>query len=176
MRPRDQSGAKDKQSPSIDSNPSSITAKQKRGIGTYKRKQISKYKEICPSSVKLFLQPYDLQQANHIRNCLPKREEGVSPTDNFTYIPVSHKLRENHTFGWPIYSVHNRLQYGIISSKCSPREIMGLYLGPYPRHVRFVNLVQNLEMKIVSPHFHIQRDDLFEKLHLTEVNTPTASN
>ena len=127
--------------------------------------------------MELALWPYALHQATHLRNCLPDKEDASSPLERFSKTSVTPKLKENHAFGCPVFSLQSRLAGGRGGvTKWKPWAQLGINLGPSPRHVGSVPLLLNLQTLMVSPHFHLSYDDFFETVCPTAGNTPLYSN
>ena len=85
-------------------------------------------------------------------------------------------MKDNHTFGCPVYALSNVLASGKTLPKWSPRARLGLNLGPSPNHARNVNLILNLDTGLFSPQFHCRYDDFFETTSLNKPDTMTSSN
>ena len=56
--------------------------------------------------------PYDLLNANEIRNNSPNKEEENLPVDRYYQVQVYPKIRCHHTVGCPDYALNNHLQSG----------------------------------------------------------------
>ena len=153
-----------------------IAEKRIRDLQESARKQLLHAKARWPSAVELSLWPYALRSANHLRNTLPDDEDGSSPLERFARSEVAPKLKENHTFGCPVYALQNRLQAGNRIPKWNPRARIGLNLGPSPRHASSVSLVLNLQTGLVSPQYHVTYDDFFETVRPSARNEPTISS
>jgi hypothetical protein len=152
-----------------------IAEKRIRDLQEQARKQLLHAKSRWPSAVELNLWPYALRNANELRNTLPDKEDGSSPIERFCQTNVSPKIKHNHTFGCPVYALHNRLQAGGREPKWNPRARLGINLGPSPRHASSVSLVLNLQTGLVSPQYHLQFDDFFETVRPSAGNPPTFS-
>jgi hypothetical protein len=98
-----------------------------------------------------------------MRNYLPDRRDGTSPSERFSSVEVAPNLKSSHTFGCPVYALNSKLASGKTIPKCNSRARVGLYLGPSSRHARNVSLVLSLDTGLVSPQFHLQHD-VFLKL------------
>ena len=149
-----------------------IAEKQIRDLQEQARKQLLHAKSRWPSAVELNLWPYALRNANELRNTLPDKEDGSSPIERFCQTNVSPEIKHNHTFGCPVYALHNRLQAGGREPKWNPRARLGINLGPSPRHASSVSLVLNLQTGLVSPQYHLQFDDFFETIRPSAGNPP----
>ncbi len=71
-------------------------------------------------------------------------------------------MKHIHTFGCPVFALHNMLAKGKKTPRWSPRARLGLNLGTFPMHARNVYLVLNLSTGCVSPQYHCRFDDFFE--------------
>eukprot|EP00978_Attheya_sp_CCMP212_P008541 scaffold20015_cov47-Attheya_sp.AAC.1 len=72
------------------------------------------------------------------------------------------KVRQQHTFGCPVFALNNKLQGGKYLSCWTSHARVGIYLGMLPQHTRSVALVLNVKTGLVSPQFHVEFDDLFK--------------
>ena len=79
-------------------------------------------------------------------------------------------MKDNHTFGCPVFALQNDLASGSKIPKWSPRARLGLNLGPSPFHARNVSLVLNLTTGLCSPQFHCRFDDFFETTQLSQAD------
>ena len=82
--------------------------KRIRDIQEKTRERLHNAKARWPSAVEPALWPYALRQENNLRNCLLDKEDSPSPLDRFSKISVSPKIRENHSFGCPLFALQNR--------------------------------------------------------------------
>ena len=116
-----------------------------------------------PKVVNVHLWPYALRHAVNISNMTPDKLDGSSKIERFAEVNVSPRIKNFHTFGCPVYALHNDLQSGNVSSrsKWDVRARIGINLGLSPRHARSVTLVLNIETGLVSPQFHIKHDEFF---------------
>ena len=85
-----------------------------------------------------------------------------------TGVKVRPKLNTLHTFGCHVYQLSTAFQNGKKIPKWDPRCKLGLYLGNSPRHSRTVSNVLILQIGRVSPHFHVQHDEFFETIAVTD--------
>ena len=120
-----------------------------------------------PACVHLCLWPYALRNAVHIYNTAPVLPDGTSRIEKFSGTAVGFRMKDNHTFGCPVFALQNDLAAGNKIPKWSPRARLGLNLGPSPNHARNVNLVLNLSTGLCSPQFHCRFDDFFETTQLS---------
>jgi hypothetical protein len=115
-----------------------------------------------PGAITTHLWPYALRAANDSLNNSPRLSDKVIPIEAFTRQKTTMKIRQQHTFGCPVYPLNNKLQGGKYLSRWSSRSRIGIYLGMSPQHARSVALVLNVKTGLVSPQFHVEFDDLFE--------------
>jgi hypothetical protein len=104
---------------------------------------------------------------------LPVLEGGSSRLELFSSIRVGASMKHLHTFGCPVFALHNALALGNSIPKWSARAHIGLNLGPSPMHARNVYLLLNLHTGLVSPQYHCRFDDFFETTHH---NAPEVSD
>ena len=152
-----------------------IAEKRIRDLQERARKMLLHAKSRWPSAIELNLWPYAVRTANHLMATLPDKDDGSCPLERFASTTVSPRLKANHTFGCPIYALHNRLQSDGRIPKWNSRARLGVYLGPSPRHASSVSLVLNLNTGLVSPQFHVQHDDFFETVRPTAGHGLTSS-
>ena len=114
--------------------------------------------------------------ALHIYNTAPVLQDGTSREEKFSGVQVGFNMRDNHTFGCPVYALSNVLASGKTLPKWSPRARLGVNLGPSPHHARNVNLVLNIDTGLCSPQFHCRYDDFFETIDLNKPDTMTSSS
>ena len=138
-------------------------------------KQLLHKKSRWTSEVKLNLWPYVIILSNNMRTYLPDKTDGISPMERSTSAEVSPRLKSWHTFGFPVYALQKTLRVGGHVPRCNPRAILGLNLGPSPRHAGSVNIVLNLITGMVYPRFHVIHDNSFETVSPSAVNERTHS-
>ena len=85
-------------------------------------------------------------------------------------------MKDNHAFACPVFALQDSLSAGNTIPKWSPRSRLGLNLGPSPNHARNVNLILNLNTRLVSPQFHCRYDDFFETTKHSERDIVTSAN
>ena len=131
-----------------------------------------------PKAINIHLWPYALRQASHVSNMIPDNIDGSSKLERFAQINISNRMKNFHTFGCPVYALHNDLQNnnGTRLSKWEPRARLGINLGFSPRHARSVSLVLNPETGLVSPQFHVKHDEFFETIKPGQGNDNTIIN
>ena len=115
-----------------------------------------------PEAVAVNLWPYALRSANDSINHAPRLADNIIPMEAFTGTDSPLRIREQHTFGCPVYALNSKLQGGKSIPKWHERARVGIYLGLSPQHSRSVALVLSLKTGLVSPQFHVEFDDLFE--------------
>ncbi len=93
---------------------------------------------------------------------MPVLEGGTPRLEHFSSIQVGANMKHIHTFGCPVFALHNTLATGKKIPKWSSRARLGLNLGTSPMHARNVYLVLNLSTGCVSPQYHCRFDDFFE--------------
>jgi len=72
-------------------------------------------------------------------------------------------IQNQHHFGCPTYVLKKELQDHKKIRKWSARTRIGINLGYSSRHALSVSLILNVQTGLVSPQYHCQYDDLFEK-------------
>jgi hypothetical protein len=133
-----------------------------RDLSESARKQLLHARARWPAAVHLSLWPYALRNAALLFNTMPVLEGGTSRLERFSSIQVGANMKHIHTFGCPVFALHNTLAKGKKIPKWSPRARLGLNLGTSPMHARNVYLVLNLSTGCVSPQYHCRFDDFFE--------------
>jgi hypothetical protein len=97
---------------------------------------------------------------NMVYNYVPLRERKETPLELFSSTTILPQLRHFHHFGCPVYVLQGPLQQGQMIRKWEEREI---YLGLFPQHAKSVAHVLSLSTRNVSPQYHVQFNNLFEK-------------
>ena len=120
-----------------------------------------------PTASSVHLWGYALHYVTDLRNNIPQNHQ-LSPIELLTGVKISPRLNTFHTFGCPVYQLSTALQNGKKIPKWDPRCKLGLYLGNSPRHSRTVSNVLNLQTGRVSPQFHVQHDEFFETIKVTD--------
>ena len=124
----------------------------------------------------LNLWPYPLRNENEIFITTPKVISSITPLERFTGVEVQPDPNNHHTFGCPVYALHNTLQSGTSSiPKWDQRVRLGINLGHSPRHTRTISLVLSLTTGLVSPQFHVTHAKFFETVRPSAGNPPTPS-
>jgi hypothetical protein len=98
-----------------------IAEKAIRDIQEQARKQLLHARSRWPEVIHLALWPYALRMAIHLHNTVPSLADGRSPLEVFASLAVGSKMRDNHTFGCPVFALQNALAAGNTIPKWSPR-------------------------------------------------------
>ena len=133
-----------------------------KNIQNNARKSLLYAQEKWPAAIHTSLWPYAIRYAVYVHNTVPTNDGGESILDTFAGTRVGYKLTDYHTFGCPVFALHNALAAGHTIPKWNSRARLGVNLGPSPSHARNVYLVLNLTTGCVSPQFHVSFDDFFE--------------
>ena len=89
-----------------------IAEKVIRDLQEQARKQLLHAKARWPEVIHLSLWPYALRNSAYIYNLMPSQANGSSPLELFARTEIAPNLRQLHTFGCPVYTLHNSLQSG----------------------------------------------------------------
>ena len=95
----------------------------KEQLGTFKSrppKKVLHAKARWPEVIHMALWPFAVSYAVHIHNSVPSQDNGHSKLELFARIMCETKMKENDTFGCPIFVLQNDLQGGNIIPKWSP--------------------------------------------------------
>ena len=65
-----------------------------------------------PTAVTINLWPYALRNAADASNMVPDELDGSSKLERFVSIKVSPSIKNFHTFGCPVYVLHEELESG----------------------------------------------------------------
>jgi hypothetical protein len=127
-----------------------------------------------PTMLSPSLWPYALRAAAEVENSVPLFKGEQSPTELFTGVKVSPKLRHFHSLFCPVYVLDNKLQGGKSIPKWQTRSRLGINLGPSPNHSRSIGLILNPRTGHVSPQYHLKQDDFFETVSgkVTDFDAP----
>jgi hypothetical protein len=125
-------------------------------------KQLLHARQRWPQAMSTALWPYALRHAVYLSNVLPMHKDGQSWLELFSGIRVGSNMRFLHTFGCPVFALHNSLALNKSLPQLDPRARIGLNLGPSPTHTHNVHLVLSLTTGLVSPQFHCCFDNFFE--------------
>jgi hypothetical protein len=112
-----------------------------RDLSESARKQLLHARARWPAAVHLSLWPYALPNAALLFNTMPVLEGGMSRLERFSSIQVGANMKHIHTFGCPVFALHNTLAKGKKIPKWLPRARLGLNLGTSPMQARNVYLV-----------------------------------
>ena len=128
-----------------------------------------------PSAIHLSLWPYAMRTAVHVYNTAPVLSDATSRIEKFSGVKVGFRMKDNHTFGCPVFALQNDLAAGNKIPKWSPRARLGINLGPSPQHARNVNVILNPQTGLCSPQFHCRFDDFFETVRHSSDDMMTSS-
>ena len=146
--------------------------KRIRDLAEGGRKQLLHAKVRWSRAITLNVWPYALRMENQLHNNIVNRKTKESPLERFCGIKVENNLNKAHTFGYPVYVYiipHSSIP------KWNPLARLGVNLGPSPNHARSVSLILNLTTGLVSPKFHINRNEIFETVRPAATNETTTS-
>jgi hypothetical protein len=73
-------------------------------------------------------------------------------------------MKHHHAFGCPVFALENDLAAGSSILHWSPCTCLGVNLGSSPFHTKNVFLVLNLHTGCVSPYYHCQFNNFFERV------------
>ena len=113
------------------------------------------------AAITAHLWPYAIRMANDVHMYTPLKS-GRTPIELFSQVAKAPQLRHFHTFGCPVYVLHEKMQESKKGPKWQERARVGIYLGNSPVHSRSVALVLNIDTGLCSPQFHVSFDDFFE--------------
>ena len=98
-------------------------------------------------------------------NVIKVDDDGITTMENFAGTTTDISIKNQHTWGFPVYVLDEILQVNIAGiTKWEPRSFSGIYLGHSPFHAVSLALVLNPETGHVSPQFHVVFDDEFLQL------------
>ena len=120
-----------------------------------------------PTTSSVHLWGYALHYVADLRNNIPQNHH-LSPIEMLTGVKVRPRFNTFHTFGCHVYQLSTALQNGKKIPKCDPRCNLGLDLENSPRHSKTVSNVLNQQTGRMSPQFHIQHDEFFETIAVTD--------
>ena len=94
----------------------------------------------------IHLWSYAMRMANHNFKNTPNMQHNskLSALQLFSNSTVDHNPKHQYAFGSPVYVLEQPLQADQPFSKWKQQSKLGLYLGPYPYHARYISLVLNL--------------------------------
>ncbi len=115
------------------------------------QKQLLHTRQCWPQVVGTALWPYALCHAAYLSNVLSMCKDGQSRLKLFSGIKVGSNKQFLHTFGCPMFPLHNSLASNNSLPRWDPRACIGLNLGPSPTHACNVHLVLSLTTGLVSP-------------------------
>jgi hypothetical protein len=109
----------------------------------------------------LHLWPFAMQQASYLNNHLPGKD-GLAKTKVFCETQSPIKMKNLHTFGYPVwYVLVEPLQSGNSVPHFHHRTRIGIYVGHSPQHAGNVALILNPHTGCTSPQYHMVFDDNF---------------
>jgi hypothetical protein len=79
-----------------------------------------------PSAVHLCLWPYALRMAVYVYNTAPVLIDGTSRLERFSGVNCGFRMKDNHAFGCPVFTLQNDLAAGNKIPKWAPRARLGL--------------------------------------------------
>ncbi len=126
------------------------------------QKQLLHAQQQWPQTVSTALWPYALCNAAYLSNVLPAHKGGQSRVELFSRIRVGSNMRFLHTFGCPVFALHNSLALNTSLPRWDPRACIGLNLVPSPTHAHNVHLALSLTTGLVLPQFHCRFDNFFK--------------
>ena len=119
-------------------------------------------KRYWPKYITVMLWPYALLAAADRLNRFNVDEKGVSPEEKFAEVEIIRELRDEHTWGCPVYVLDQTLQGGFGGlPKWDPRVRVGINLGRSRSHAGNVHLILNPRTGHVSPQYHVVFDEEF---------------
>jgi hypothetical protein len=85
-------------------------------------------------------------------------------------------MKHHHAFGCPVFALENELAARSSILHWSPHARLGVNLGSTSSHARNIYLVLNLHTGCVSPQYHCQFNNFFERVRhgRPDVSVPTA--
>ncbi len=142
-----------------------IVEKRIRDLQDLARASLMHAMKLWPDAINVSLWPYALRKAAHDLNHIPKTDEGESPYQRFTKSMVNDNMKTFHTFGCPVYVLHDNVKKIPLSeangNKWKAKARLAIYLGPSYQYARNVGLALSLETGLVSPIFHAKYDNNF---------------
>ena len=119
-------------------------------------------KRYWPEYISTMFWPFALLAAADRLNRFDLDENGVSPKEKYTDTKIAHNLRDEHTWGCPVFVLDHRLQGGKGGlPKWNPQARVGINLGRTKSHAGNVHLILNPRTGHVSPQYHVIFDDDF---------------
>ena len=88
----------------------------------------------CPEVINLALRQYAVRYVVHIHKTMPSQDDGDFRLELFTGVVCGTKMKENHTFGYPVFALQNDLQDGDTIPKWSTCSRLGVNIGPFLLH------------------------------------------
>jgi hypothetical protein len=117
-----------------------------------------------PEAISHRLWPFALLHANFLLNHLPQKD-GTTQIGKFANSHQNIDIKDQHTFGCPIYVLQDPLQMaGGKIPKWNSRVQLGIYLGQSPIHSSNIALILNLMTGHVSAQFQVSFYDNFSTI------------
>ena len=80
-------------------------------------------------------------------------------------------------WGYHVYVLDPRFQYGIQIPKWQPKTRQGQYVGKPPTHASSVGLIRNLQTGYIFPYFHVMYDTSFQTVMCgCDTNDPSSNH
>jgi hypothetical protein len=122
-----------------------------RDLSESAQKQLLHACQRWPQAISTALWPYALQHAAYLSKVLPTLPDGQLRLELFSSLKVGSNMRFLHTFGCPVFALHNSLASNKSLPQWDPRARIGLNLETSPTHAHNVHLVLSLTTGLVSP-------------------------
>ena len=117
------------------------------------------------------LWPFALLTVAENHNLWHMDNNGKTPMMKLLGTSTFPDIKQEHTFGCPVYVLDHRLQSSSIGPpKWEPRSRLGIYIGRSPFHAGSVALVLNPRTGLVSPQYHLVFDDDFSTVPFISSN------
>ena len=131
-------------------------------------------KRYWPAVITTMLWPLALLAASENHNLWHVDDNGRTPMMKFLDINEFPDIKQEHTFGCPVFVLDHRLQSSSAGPpKWDPRSRLGVYVGRSPFHAGSVALVLNPRSGLISPQYHVVFDDEFSTVpHLNSTDVP----
>ena len=128
-------------------------------------------KRYWPSVITTILWPFALLTVAENHNLWHMDNNGKTPMMKLLGTSTFPDIKQEHTFGCPVYVLDHRLQSSSIGPpKWEPRSCLGIYIGRSPFHAGSVALVLNPRTGLVSPQYHLVFDDDFSTVPFISSN------
>ena len=114
-----------------------------------------------PEMISLELWSLALLETTRISNHLRFTADGRTPYAHFSKSDALLTVKDEHTFGCPVYILDASLQNGQQIPKWDSRVRIGIYVGKSPFHAGSVSLIMDTTTGLISPQYHCVYDDSF---------------